>query len=224
VPVATGSSGITPVVRASRRLPSGRIVREYAILAVVAVLLASLIRAFLGLAFYIPSPSMVPTLKINDRVIVSRITYRFRDPRRSDIVVFDNPDFAGAKPNPLLRPFGALFELVGVRQQKDKHYIKRIIGLPGETVEVKDGSVWINDKRLVEPWLPKGVTTEWPEGKKLTVPKNSYWVMGDNRDDSKDSRYFDVSAVSDAGHFIKRSAIVGPAVLRVWPFSRFGHP
>ena len=201
-----------------------RDVREYAVLAVIAVVLASLIRAFVGLAFYIPSPSMVPTLKINDRVLVSRVTYRFRDPRRSDIVVFDNPDYNGPKENAFTRPLRSVFELVGARQRKDRHFIKRIIGLPGETVQIRDGGVWINERRLAEPWLPKGVTTEWPEGKKLTVPKNSYWVMGDNRDDSKDSRYFDASAASDAGHFVKRSAIIGPAVLRVWPPSRFGHP
>lgn len=192
--------------------------REYAVLALVAVVLASLIRAFVGLAFYIPSPSMVPTLKINDRVLVSRVTYRIRDPRRSDIVVFDNPDFSGPKENAFTRPLRSVFELVGARQRKDRHFIKRIIALPGETVEIKDGSVWINDERLAEPWLPKAVTTEWPEGEKLTVPKNSYWVMGDNRDDSRDSRYFDTT------HFVKRSAIIGPAVLRVWPPSRFGHP
>jgi signal peptidase I len=201
-----------------RFVPTARDVREYAILAVVAIILASLIRAFVGLAFYIPSPSMVPTLKINDRVLVSRVTYRFRDPRRSDIVVFDNPDYDGPKTSAFARPLQSVFELVGARQRKDRHFIKRVIGLPGETVEIKDGSVWINDKRLAEPWIPKGVTTEWPEGEKLTVPKNSYWVMGDNRDDSKDSRYFDTT------HFVKRSAIVGPAVLRVWPPSRFGHP
>lgn len=161
---------------------------------------------------------MVPTLKINDRVLVSRVTFRVRDPRRTDIIVFDNPDYSGPKTSAFARPLQSVFELVGARQRKDRHFIKRIIGLPGETVEVKDGSVWINDKRLAEPWLPKDVTTEWPEGEKLTVPKNAYWVMGDNRDDSKDSRYFDTS------HFVKRSAIVGPAVLRVWPPSRFGHP
>ena len=199
-------------------MPTGRDVREYAILALVAIVLASLIRAFVGLAFYIPSPSMVPTLKINDRVLVSRVTFRVRDPRRTDIIVFDNPDYSGPKISAFARPLQSVFELVGARQRKDRHFIKRIIGLPGETVEVKDGSVWINDKRLAEPWLPKDVTTEWPEGEKLTVPKNAYWVMGDNRDDSKDSRYFDTS------HFVKRSAIVGPSVLRVWPPSRFGHP
>ena len=195
-----------------------RDVREYAILAVVAVILASLIRGFVGLAFYIPSESMLPTLKVNDRVLVSRLTYRLRDPRRTDIIVFDNPDYTGPKPSAIARPFQSLFELVGARQRKDRHFIKRIIGLPGETIEVKDGSVWINGKRLIEPWLPVGVVTDWPGGEKLTVPKDSYWVMGDNRPDSRDSRYFESS------HFIKRSAIVGPAVLRVWPFGRFGHP
>lgn len=187
-------------------------------LAVVAIVLASLIRAFVGLAFYIPSESMLPTLKVNDRVLVSRLTFRFREPHRSDIIVFENPDYAGPTPSAIARPFQSLFELVGARQRKDRHFIKRIIGLPGETVEVKDGSVWINDKRLREPWLPAGVVTDWPGGTKLTVPKNSFWVMGDNRSDSKDSRYFDTT------HFIKRSTILGPAVLRVWPFTRFGHP
>ena len=205
-------------MRRRRSGPTVRDIREYAILAVVAIVLASLIRAFVGLAFYIPSESMVPTLKVNDRVLVSRMTYRLRDPRRSDIIVFENPDYTGRKPSAIARPFQSLFELVGARQRKDRHFIKRVIGLPGETVEVKDGSVWINDKRLIEPWLPKDVVTDWPGGSKLVVPQDSYWVMGDNRSDSKDSRFF------DSTHFIKRSAIIGPAVLRVWPFTRFGHP
>jgi signal peptidase I len=199
-----------------------RTLREYGTLALIAVIMATLIRAFVGLAFYIPSESMEPTLMVNDRILVSRLTYRFREPKRSDIIVFQNPDYQGKETPLVLKPFEALFQLVGARQPKDKHFVKRIIGLPGETVEIKDGSVWINDERLDEPWLPKGVATYWDEGagKKLTIPEDQYWVMGDNRGKSSDSRYFGGGQT----HFIKKSAIIGPAVLRVWPFSRFGHP
>ena len=193
---------------------------EYAVLAVVAIVLASLIRSFLGLAFYIPSESMVPTLKVHDRVVVSRLSYHLHDPRRGDVVVFQNPQYAETNPpNIVKRAFRNAFELVGMHQPKDKNLIKRLIGLPGDRLMAKDGGVWINGKRLAEPWLKKDVITDWPgmEGKEITVPKGHYFMMGDNRGNSCDSRCF-----PEDKRFVPRSSMVGRAFVRVWPISRWG--
>jgi signal peptidase I len=197
--------------------PLLRVVREYAILAVIAVLLASLVRAFLGQAYYIPSESMVPTLQINDRVIVSRVSYHLGDPKRGDIIVFQNPDFLDrSRKDPVSRMGRNVLELLGVAQPKDKYYIKRAIGVPGDRVSMKDGHVWINGKQLAEPWLKADVFTE-AEGdygtKVTTLGKNQYFMMGDNRQFSKDSRFFGP---------ITRSKMVGKAFLRIYPLGRFG--
>ena len=127
---------------------------EYAGLALVAILLASLIRSFLGLAFYIPSESMLPTLKVNDRVVVSRLSYHLHAPHRGDIVVFQNPDYvADDSPNIVERVVRSVFEVVGARQPEDKNLIKRVVGLPGETIAIHDNAVWIDAKKLNEPYL-----------------------------------------------------------------------
>jgi signal peptidase I len=197
---------------------------DYAFLVMVAVILASLIRSFVGLAFYIPSESMYPTLKINDRVIVSRISYRFGDPDRGDVVVFRNPGYVDTEhPNVFERVGRVLFEIAGSRQPKDKNYIKRVIGLPGDKMMFKDGSVYINGEKLDETWLEPGVTTSFPdhENQIITVPKDHYFMMGDNRGDSCDSRCFGPPG-SEKPVFIERSAIVGRAFHRIWPFNRFG--
>ena len=197
---------------------------DYAFLVMVAVVLASLIRSFVGLAFYIPSESMYPTLKINDRVVVSRVSYRFGDPERGDVVVFRNPGYVDTeKPNVFEKVGRVLFEIAGSRQPKDKNYIKRIVGLPGDKMMFKDGSVYINGDKLDETWLEPGITTSFPdhENEIIVVPKDHYFMMGDNRGDSCDSRCFG-PAGSEKPVFIERSAIVGRAFHRIWPFGRFG--
>lgn len=208
--------------RVTRRRGGWRTMWEYTVLVASALILASLIRAFLGLAFWIPSPSMVPTLKVGDRVVVSRLSYRMHQPNRGDIVVFQNP---GWKPKPKailpVRLVKDLGEFVGIGQPKDKNYIKRVIGLPGDTIEGKDGKVWINGKALDEPYLPEGViTTDFASVK---IPVGTYWMMGDNRDNSCDSRCF--VDTNDAPHpFIDEGVIVGRAFVRVWPVNRLGKP
>lgn len=207
-------------MRSNRSRSLRRFVTEYVALAVVAIVLASLIRSFLGLAFYIPSESMVPTLKVHDRVVVSRLSYHLHDPRRGDVVVFQNPQYPDkAQPNILKRALRNAFELVGMHQPKDKNLIKRLIGLPGDRLMVKDGGVWINGKRLAEPWLQKDVATDWSgnEGMEITVPSGHYFMMGDNRGNSCDSRCFPADK-----RFVPRSSMVGRAFVRVWPISRWG--
>ncbi len=197
------------------------IITEYTILIAVAVTLALLIRGFLGLVFWIPSPSMVPTLKVNDRVVVSRISYRMHDVNRGDIVVFENPGWQHKKETFPLNIVNDLGEFVGVGQDRDKIYIKRVIGLPGDTVLGKEGKVFVNGVELPEPYLPATqVTDDFPEYK---VPAGRYFVMGDNRGNSCDSRCFTDTA-NERAPFIAEDKIVGRAFLRIWPFSRIGKP
>ena len=214
-------TGSPPAGVGRRRAPSaGRTVVEYAGLALVAILLASLIRSFLGLAFYIPSESMLPALKVNDRVVVSRLSYHLHAPHRGDIVVFQNPDYvADDSPNIVERVVRSVFEVVGARQPEDKNLIKRVVGLPGETIAIHDNAIWIDAKKLNEPYLKafyaRGGLLDWEGQPEYTqkIPAGEYWMMGDNRDNSHDSRFF---------HTIKRNAMVGRAFVRVWPFSRLG--
>jgi signal peptidase I len=153
-----------------------------------ALVVALIVKATLLQAFYIPSESMEPTLKIGDRVLVDKVSYRFRDVHRGDIVVFERP---GEEPAPEV-----------------KDLIKRVVGLPGETIEARDGHVYIDGHRLREPYLEQAVVTnDLPRQK---VPLKHYWVMGDNRANSRDSRYFKA---------IAKSEIVGRAFIRVWPLS-----
>lgn len=196
---------------AKRKRPVSRVVAEYGILAVFAIVLAFLIRTFVGLAFYIPSESMVPTLKVHDRVIVTRISYHLHDPRRGDIVVFDNPNFDEKKVSVPKRILRDALEVVGINQPKDKNLIKRIVGLPGETVQGKDGHVFVNGTQLPETYLPDGITTS--DFGPVAIPKGRLWVMGDNRPNSADSRYFGT---------IERTSIVGRAFVRIWPPWRLG--
>jgi signal peptidase I len=194
-----------------------RLFREYAVLVVIAIILASLVRAFLGQAYWIPSESMVPTLQKKDRVIVSRISFKLGDPERADIVVFQNPNFEDkGNKDPISRGARNVLELVGIGQPKEKYYIKRVIGLPGDKLSIHDNHVYINGKELPEPWLRKDVFTAdngTYGGTEIVIPKHKYFMMGDNRDFSADSRVFGL---------VDRSAMVGRAFVRIYPFGRFG--
>ena len=151
---------------------------------------------------------MLPQLHVGDRIVVSKLAYDFHDPRRGDIVVFDSPH-AVQKAQPALprRVIRTIGEAVGVGAPSTDEFVKRVIGLPGDTVEGKDGAIYVNGRRLVEPYLPQGTLTE-PFGP-ITVPAGRLWVMGDNRSNSADSRVFGP---------IKESTVVGRAFVKVWPF------
>ena len=162
---------------------------EWVVIVGAALLTALLIKTFLLQAFYIPSDSMSPTLVQQDRVLVNKLSYHFHDVHRGDIVVFERPP--------------------GEVDPRIKDLIKRVIGLPGETIEGRDGSLRINGRVLDEPYLPKGVQTS--DFGPTVIPKGRYFVMGDNRGNSKDSRFFGP---------ISKSIIVGRAFIRVWPISK----
>ncbi len=185
--------------------------REVPILVISAAVLAFLLKTLVAQAFYIPSGSMLPQLQINDRVVVSKLSYRLHDPRRGDIVVFDCPAVScvnqkRADAGGVRRLLRKVAEGVGVVQPSTEEFIKRVIALPGETVEGRDGAIYIDGRRLTEPYLPPGTITS--DFAALKIPTEHLWVMGDNRGNSSDSRVFGP---------IPRSTVVGRTVLRVWP-------
>ncbi|MFP5318338.1 MAG: signal peptidase I [Acidimicrobiia bacterium] len=184
-------------------------VRELAILVVSALLLAMAVKAFVAQAFYIPSGSMLPQLQVNDRIVVSKLAYRLHDPRRGDIVVFDSPTPRPAQDEGLVeKVLEGIGQALGVTPPSTDEFVKRVIALPGETVEGRGGKVYVDGLEVVEPYLPAGTVTS--DFSAVEVPEGTVWVMGDNRANSADSRVFGA---------IRESAIVGRAVARVWPFS-----
>jgi signal peptidase I len=187
-----GDSGV-PSARKRAKKAAWLSTLEWVGLIIGAIVIALLLKTFLFQAFYIPSESMMPTLEKNDRVLVNKLSYKLHDVHRGDIVVFKAPP--GVDP--------------GV-----KDLVKRVIGLPGDTIEGRnDGFVYINGAKLEEKWLPEGEKTE-PGFAPVTVPADSYFVMGDNRGNSKDSRFFKPTP------FIKEEDIVGRVFLRIWPLNR----
>jgi signal peptidase I len=164
---------------------------EWLVLVACSLGVALLVRAFLIQAFYIPSESMVPTLHKDDRVLVNKLSYKLHDIHRGDIVVFAAPP--------------------GTATSEVKDLIKRVIGLPGESIEGRDGNIYIDGRLIDEPYLPPAVRSrEFPPEK---VPAGHYWVLGDNRQDSRDSTFF---------KSIAQSAIVGRAFVRIWPVGNIG--
>ena len=160
-------------------------------------------------AFFIPSGSMLPQLEVGDRIVVSKLSYRLHQPRRGDIVVFDSPTPRPEPQDPLLeRMLRGLGEAIGVTAPSTDEFVKRVIGLPGETVEGKSGHVFVNGREVIEPYLPPGTNTT--DFQPVTVPPGALWVMGDNRTNSADSRAFGP---------IRRETVVGRAVVRLWPLT-----
>lgn len=158
---------------------------------VMAGILSFGIRTFVAEARYIPSSSMEPTLQINDRLIIEKMTYRFRQPERGEIIVFDATE--------------AIQELGW-----SGAFIKRVIGLPGDEVLVRNGSVEINGQVLREPYIQEAPNYNFGP---VVVPENSYLVLGDNRNNSSDSHVWG---------FVPDENIIGRATVRFWPFDRLG--
>lgn len=195
--------------------PARALVAETVVLVVVAAVIALVLRVFVAQAFSIPSASMSPQLLVGDRVVVSKLAYRLHDPRRGDIVVFDCPPRAGCPAEEdldagvVVRGLYGLLEAVGLRQPSTEEYIKRVVALPGERVAGHDGAVYVDDQRLMEPYLPPSATIE--DFDPTTVANGELWVMGDNRTNSSDSRVFGP---------IEADTVVGRATHRVFPPTR----
>ena len=188
-----GGASPAPVPR-----KKSRALREWLIVIVGALLVALLIRTFLFQAYEIPSPSMTDTLRIGDRVLVNKLSYKFHGVHRGDVVVFKRPP---GEPDPNI-----------------KDLIKRVIGLPGETLVFKDCRVYVSGRALVEPYTD-GQCTDPPQTNidpdrdgKITVPQGMLFVMGDNRGGSFDSRYFGP---------IEKNSVVGRAFVIMWPIGHW---
>jgi len=187
------------------------LVRELPVLLLVAFLIAFGVKSLVAQAFFIPSESMESTLKVGDRVLVSRLSYRLHDPRRGDVVVFTSPFENGTDDRGLpIRVVHAILESVGLRQPSTEDFIKRVVALPGETVEGREGKIFINGRELVEPYLSEETV---PGFAPKEVPKGKLWVMGDNRNQSQDGRVFGP---------IDEDKVIGRAILRIWPVPRIG--
>jgi signal peptidase I len=192
-----------------------RFVGSLPFLVLVALGVAILIKSFLMQAFYIPSESMEPTLMRGDRVLVNKLAYLGGDVGRGDVIVFVNPESDGGPDRGLVGGFlDWLGEGIGVAQPQDEDYIKRAIGLPGETLEIHDETVFVDGKALEEPYLTAQAKTCNRDFGPVTVPKDSLFVMGDNRCNSADSRY--------GLGFVPQDKVVGRAFVIIWPPSSIG--
>ena len=154
---------------------------------VVAVVLAFIIRQFVVELYIVDGPSMRPTLQSQERLVVNKFIYQFREPQKGEILVFQYP------------------------RDPKRDFIKRVIATAGDTVEIKDGRVFVNDQLLNEDYILEKTKSEYP---KSTVPKGTIFVMGDNRNNSEDSRFADVG-------FVPLNLIKGKAMLVFWPFDAF---
>ncbi|MBU0547710.1 MAG: signal peptidase I [Candidatus Omnitrophica bacterium] len=179
------------------------VLRDWVESIIIAFLLAMVIRTFVVQAFKIPTGSMRMTLREGDLILVNKFIYgakvpflnfylpALREPKRGDVIVFVYPE------------------------DKKKDFIKRLVGLPGETVEIKGGSIYINDQPAEEPifkqiyYYNRGDFSA--EGQKIIVPKDSYFVLGDNSTSSKDSRYWG---------FVPKDNLLGQAMVIYWPLHR----
>ena len=176
--------------RRRRRIPrkNGGAIEFVVILLISFALVFGFVRPFVVEAFYIPSQSMVPTLKVQDRVLVNKFIYRFSEPERRDIVVFQSVEGGG------------------------EDLIKRVVGLPGDEIAVRGGRLFVNGEPQTEPYVNK----RFPDRSTAAptrVPKGHYFMMGDNRANSRDSRYFGP---------VPEKNIEGEAFLRFWPLDRIG--
>ena len=188
---------------------------ELVLIVAVALGLALGIQAFLVKPYRIPSESMVPTLEIGQRVLVDRVTYRYGDPERGDIVVFKPP--AGADNNTCGasdydEQSQACPEPTGRRS--DTNFIKRIVGLPCDRLSVRDGQVFIDGRRQRETYIrPDGACDICDLPTEITIPKGMYFMMGDNRGESADSREWGP---------VPKKWLIGQAFMTYWPPGKIG--
>ena len=187
------------------------VIKELILIALVSIGTAIFLTSFVIFNAYVPTASMENTIMTGDRLLGLRLSFALRDPQRGEVVVFRYPvdDFFGV----------------------DTPYVKRIIGLPGETIKIEDGSVYTDGKKLEEPYLEEEWTWE-ADGMEFLIPEDSYFMLGDNRNDSFDSRFWAAAAreeFEDAGiemsdqeiketfTFVKRDQIIAKAWARYWP-------
>lgn len=189
----------------------GTFLTETALLLLGSVVVAVLIKTFLVQPFYVDGPSMLPTLEDNDRVMISKIAYLMGDPVAGDVVVIVNPDMTKRREDPFEWAIRHVKEAFGVPTGDQPDFIKRVIAVAGDEIEIRASTVYVNGEALEEPYInPNGAMSDMEA---LVVPPEHVWVMGDNRGVSRDSRQFGA---------VHESEIVGKAIIRIWPLGRFG--
>jgi signal peptidase I len=185
--------------------------RELPVLLLVALLLAFLLRTFVVQVFYIPSSSMVPTLEEQDRIVVEKISYLFREPARGEVIVFAGDEAFPAAENGVDGVLTAVGRFLGIVPADARDFVKRVIGLPGDTVVIEDGTVLVNGVALVEPYVD--ITDDRAFGP-YEVPEGSLFVLGDNRPNSADSRF--------SLGYVEQANVVGRAAFVLWPPEHVG--
>ena len=164
----------------------GEEAKDWVISIVAAVVMALLIRTFVVELYIVDGPSMRPTLQHEERLVVNKFIYRIREPEKGEILIFKYP------------------------RDPSRDFIKRVIATAGDTIEIKEGRVYVNDQMLNEDYILEKTRTEYP---KVTVPEGTIFVMGDNRNNSDDSRFADVG-------FVPLDLIKGKAVVVFWPLDK----
>jgi signal peptidase I len=183
---------------------------ELPLLILAALVIAVVIKTFFFQAFWIPSSSMEDTLQINDRVMVNKLAYRLGDLQRGHVIVFDDPRGGEGPEETLLQAAHRnVTEAIGLSVPRTE-FIKRVIGLPGERVEIIENQVYIDGVAIDEPYLKIG--SVMPDFGPIIVPSGEMFVMGDNRNASQDSRYFGT---------VPTNTIVGRAFVIMWPIGRW---
>jgi signal peptidase I len=211
--------------------------REWIEAIFIAVLLAFFIRTFFVQAFKIPSGSMMPILKPGDRILVNKLFYgpiipildlklpSLKEPKRSDVIVFIYPASAHSRTFTAFKRYiddenlGPMYRrlITFFRETQVKDYIKRLIGLPQELVEIKNGTIYINARSVQEDQIRRNIyLNEGPFGQigqQMRVPTDSYYCLGDNSGSSRDSRYWG---------FVNKRYLIGKAFFIYWPIQRMG--
>ena len=162
----------------------GEEIKDWVVAILIALVLSFIIRYFIVELYLVDGPSMRPTLQSAERLVVNKFIYRFRPPERGEILVFRYP------------------------KDPSRDFIKRVIAIPGDTIEIKDGRVFVNQQLMNEPYILSKTRGDYPL---TTVPEGHIFVMGDNRNNSEDSRFADVG-------FVPYELIKGKAVLVFWPW------
>ena len=162
-------------------------IKDWVVSIVIAVALAMFIRTFIVELYVVDGPSMRPTLESEERLVVNKFIYRLRPPEKGEVLVFQYP------------------------RDPSRDFIKRVIATPGDTIEIREGRVLVNDQLLTEDYILEKTRSEYP---KSTVPEGRIFVMGDNRNNSEDSRFADVG-------FVPYDLIKGKAMIVFWPISAY---
>ncbi|MEX1006109.1 MAG: signal peptidase I [Acidimicrobiia bacterium] len=191
--------------------PRRSFVSELPFLLLAALIVAVLIKTFVVQPFYIPSGSMIPTLLVDDRVMVSKVSYLLGEPERGDVIVFENPyapEIEESFPEAVVR---STLEALGIRTSVNDDLIKRVVGLGSETIEIRNNQLFIDGVVLDEAYLQTGVAMA--DFGPRAIAEDELFMMGDNRNESSDGRVFGPIPSDD---------VIGKAVFRIWPVDRLG--